>query len=169
MVMSNEKKRQLMMDGPIPGENYTSDTRNYPWHKPPKHKDTDSAIERTINEFFDKTRSQKLVTALEMGVSVATLTDIYLTTGISKGRWTPDFALLLAGPVAHILKMMAEGYGIDYNMGIEKDEVMKSSTFFTEKGRLSNIKYSPPKRLKEEVKQEVASGGLASVDLTEVM
>ena len=27
--------------GPIPGENFTSDERNYPWHRPPEYTDTD--------------------------------------------------------------------------------------------------------------------------------
>ncbi len=32
-------------EGPIPGENYTSDTKNYPWHRPPEFDDLDKAID----------------------------------------------------------------------------------------------------------------------------
>ena len=30
-----------MFDAPIAGENFTSDTRNYPWHRPPEITDYD--------------------------------------------------------------------------------------------------------------------------------
>ena len=32
-------------DGPIPGENFTSETKNYPWHRPPEITDYDEALE----------------------------------------------------------------------------------------------------------------------------
>ena len=30
--------------GPIPGENFTSDERNYPWHRPPEYTDMDLSL-----------------------------------------------------------------------------------------------------------------------------
>ena len=32
-------------DAPIPGENYTAETKNYPWHRPPDIVDYDEAID----------------------------------------------------------------------------------------------------------------------------
>jgi len=106
-------------DGPIPGENYTSDTRNYPWHRPPEITDLDKGIEASIKQLTQHESAVALLTMLQSGVTVVQATDIFLTSGMAKGKWTVDFALLLAGPISHMIKLMAEGYGIKYDMGLE--------------------------------------------------
>lgn len=116
---------------PIPGENYTSDTKNYPWHRPPEHSDLDSAIEDSAKKLLSPEGSVGVITMMEMGIDVATLTDLFLTSGIGAGKWTVDQALLIAGPVSHIMCLMAKGYGIKYNLGIETSlKGVPSKAFF---------------------------------------
>lgn len=107
------------ISGPIPGENYTSDTKNYPWHRPPEITDLDQAIEVSAKQLMSEEGSAGLVTMLQAGMDVATLTDTFVTSGIGAGKWTPDFAILLAGPVSHIIYLMAKGYGIECDLGID--------------------------------------------------
>ena len=38
----------IQPNAPIPGANYTSDTRNYPWHRPPDITDVDEALEHIM-------------------------------------------------------------------------------------------------------------------------
>lgn len=149
-------ERERFQSGPIPGENYTSDTKNYPWHRPPKYTTLDDAIDHVIDHIFEKKRAQTLMTVLEIGIPVSTVTSMYLLSGIGQGKWTPDFALLMAGPVAHTFKIMAEGYGIDYNMGIEEDTKVNTKAFFEETINLKNKKFPEPKTsMKEEIKTEL--------------
>lgn len=108
-------------NGPIPGENYTSDTRNYPWHRPPEITDLDAGVELSVKRLTEKDNAYSLLTMLQAGVSVVQATDMFVTSGIGQGKWTPDFAILLAGPVSHIIKLMADGYGIKYNMGLDNE------------------------------------------------
>lgn len=105
--------------GPIPGENYTSDTKNYPWHRPPEVTSIDQAIEVSAKQLMSEEGSSGLVTMLQTGLDIATLTDTFVTSGIGAGKWTPDFAIMLAGPVSHIIQLMAKGYGIDADLGID--------------------------------------------------
>jgi hypothetical protein len=114
---------QFNPDGPIPGENYTSDTRNYPWHRPPEITDIDKGIEASIKQLTTREASYALLTMLQSGVPVATCADIFVTSGIGAGKWTPDFAILLAGPVAHMMKLMADGYGVKYDMGLDDEHI----------------------------------------------
>jgi len=113
------KKEPFMPDGPIPGENYTSDTRNYPWHRPPQHPDLDDALDACLKRLTSKESAYGLLTMLQSGVTVVQATDIFLTGGIGEGKFTLDTALLLAGPVAHIIKILAEDADIKYKMGTE--------------------------------------------------
>jgi hypothetical protein len=107
-------------DGPIPGENFTSDTKNYPWHRPPEITDYDEALEFTAKEFKKPNALIGLETMLANGITVATMTDFFLTRNIGLGKWTIDFALVIAGPVAKTIELIAVQAGYDYEMGIEE-------------------------------------------------
>lgn len=117
-------------DAPIPGENFTSDTKNYPWHRPPEHTDLDKAIEAIADRLLDEDSAIGILTMLESGVTIVQLTDMFLTSGIGAGKWTMDFALLLAGPTSHILYLMAKSYGIDCDLGIEDTVKPLTRAFF---------------------------------------
>ena len=119
-----------IMSGPIPGANYTSDTKNYPWHRPPEITDLDKAIEAISGQFKDVKAITGLLTMVEMGTDISTLTSILLMTGIGAGKWTPDFALLLAGPTAHYITLLCEGYGVDYDLGIDEKNDAPTKAYF---------------------------------------
>lgn len=134
---------------PIPGENYTSDTKNYAWHRPPEHTDLDKAVDDIAKKLFAKESSVGLFTMLENGATVADLAQILLMSGVEKGKWTVDFALLLAGPTAHIISLMAKGYNIKYDMGIEDKTVPMTKAFF------DGFKVSEPKELSSQNQTEI--------------
>lgn len=115
---------------PIPGANYTSDTKNYPWHRPPEFTSLDDAIEMSFKKLTEENAATGLLTMLEMGAPVSALTHTYVMSGIGAGKWTPDFAILLAGPISHIIYLMAKGYGIDPDMGIDNKVKPPTKSFF---------------------------------------
>ena len=142
-----------MLDGPIPGENYTSDTKNYPWHRPPEITDLDEGIRHSINLLTeDEDEMFKYMAYLDGGFSIVTTTDIFVTIGIADGKWTPDFALLLAGPVSRILEIMAKAYGIKVELGLE-DSNPKPSAALIKAMREGTL--LPAQEVREEVEQEL--------------
>jgi hypothetical protein len=150
-----------LIDGPIPGENYTSDTKNYPWHRPPEFTDLDSAIEASFNKLATTEGAFSLLTALESGISIADMSSIFVINGVGEGKWTVDYAILLAGPIAHIMQIMADGYGIEYSTGW--DETKKPVTSASYK-KMKSIDSGPAlreaiadaKEQVEEIKLEAA-------------
>lgn len=129
------------LDGPIPGENFTSDTKNYPWHRPPDFTDLNEAVDFCIKHLTKKQQSFGILTALEAGVTVAQATRAIVISGISDGKWTPDFAILVAGPVARIIQTLADGYGIDAELGIDPDADLPT---------LNAIKFDPEQIISKE-------------------
>lgn len=115
---------------PIPGANYTSDTKNYPWHRPPEVTNLDDAIELAFKKLTEENAASGLLTMIEMGSTIAELTHTFVLSGIGAGKWTPDFAILLAGPVSHIIYLMAKGYGLDPDMGIDQKIRPPTKAFF---------------------------------------
>lgn len=150
-------EKERLQSGPIPGENYLSNTKNYPWHRPPKYTNVDQALDHVIEHIFEKKRSQTLMTVLEIGIPVSTVVSMYLQAGIGQGKWTPDFAILMAGPVAHIFRIMADGYGVEYDMGIEDNDRIPTKTFFENMADVKTKKLPEKPELKEEVKETVTS------------
>lgn len=148
----------MNLSGPIPGENFTSDTKNYPWHRPPEFTDLDKAIDMIAKKLLSEESSKGIITMLEMGMDITTLTDTFLTSGIGAGKWTPDFALLLAGPVSHIIVLMAKGYDIDYDLGIDQKTKAPTSSFFKEvRNRENAVKVIKENIDVSEVKEKAAA------------
>lgn len=117
-------------DGPIAGANYTSDTKNYPWHQPPQFTDLNKALDMMSEKMTEKKTASSLLTMVELGSPLYKITSTLLVSGIAGGKWTPDFALLLAGPVCRILEIICVAYGVEYTLGIEDDEELATGAFF---------------------------------------
>jgi hypothetical protein len=110
-------------NGPIPGENFTSDTKNYPWHRPPEITDIDSGIIAAMKQLTAREATYGLLNSLQLGVTVVQAATMFVISGIGSGKWAVDHAILLAGPVAKIMQIMADEAEIKYKMGLEDDPI----------------------------------------------
>jgi hypothetical protein len=151
-----------MPSGPIPGENFTTNEKNYPWHRPPDYTDMDSALEKVVAEFEDDPSvMHKYMSFLSVGVPVTSVTDMIVTKGISKGYWTVDFGILLAGPIAKVLTIIAKTFDVKYELGIEEELNYPTST------QLEMALKKPDKQEQalEQARQEVETASAQSLGL----
>lgn len=125
-----------VLNGPIPGENYTSDTKNYPWHRPPEITDIDKGIEAAAKQLTTREGAFGILNTLQAGVTVVQATDMFVTSGVGAGKWTPDFGILLAGPIARIIKIMAEDAGISYAMGLD-DKPIPTISYYKKQSEIT--------------------------------
>lgn len=116
-------------DGPIPGENFTSDTKNYPWHQPPEFTDLGKALDKLSIKLTDKKTVNKLVTTMEMGFPLVSVAQLILMEGVGQGKWTVDLALLMSGPTTKILQIIADSFEIEYELGLDDEDDTPSGTF----------------------------------------
>lgn len=117
-------------NAPIPGANYTSDTRNWPWHRPPDIADIDEALEYVMENLTETDAGMRYMSLVEAEVPLVSIADIIVTLGIGRGKWTPDFAILVAGPVTRMLEIMAKAYNIDYDLGIDDEPNITTSVVY---------------------------------------
>lgn len=114
-----------MMDGPIPGENYTSDTRNYPWHRPPDIVDYDEAVEYVVTQLSQPQTFSTALTMMEAGASLTGVVSAINMINVGEGKYPIDLSLLIAGPIARYLQILAKQNNIEVEVGNEgKDEYM---------------------------------------------
>src|SRR5690606_5835607 len=110
----------------------------------------------------DENGSFAIIGMLEAGIDVLSITQMIIMKGVGAGKWSVDLGLLLAGPIAHIIILMARGYEIDYDVGFSGPPKGPTRVFFKEAKKIDR------QRAKEaagkareggEVIQELASAG----------
>ncbi len=106
-------------DAPIPGENLTSDNRNYPWHRPPDIVDYDEAVEFMINKISEPEDLEGIFALMDLGADVVSITTVFLLTAIKQGRVGVDLAIQIAGPVSRYIEIKATNAEVDYELGLE--------------------------------------------------
>jgi len=116
--MQNLKPR---FDAPIPGENYTSDVKNYPWHRPPEITDFDKAVEFVVEQVSKPSAITTIMSLMEAGANLTSIVSMLNMVNISNGRYAVDTSLLIAGPVARYLNIIAKKNDIDVKIGNENE------------------------------------------------
>lgn len=123
--------------GPIPGANYTSDTKNYPWRQPPEFTDLDEALNYMARKMTDFKTANGILTMAEMEVPLYKIADIILTLGMGEGKWTADYMLLMAGPLTRMIELMCIGMDVEYDLGIyDDDDDFVTGSFYNHEKKL---------------------------------
>ena len=114
----------IKMNAPIAGAHYTSDTRNYPWHRPPDITGYDEAVEYMIQMIDAEEKTEMVFAMLKIEAHIATVVSTLLLQVISKGKIPIDLAILIAGPVARYVEIISEDVGIKTEMGVDNKNRM---------------------------------------------
>ena len=118
-----------MFDAPIAGANYAADTRNYPWHRPPDIVNYDEGVDYMINKMKEPEQIELVFSLLEIDAHVTTVVTSLLMQGLSRGKFSIDLAILMAGPIARYISIIADEQEIKYDMGVgEKDRISITPT-----------------------------------------
>lgn len=118
-----------MFDAPIAGANYAADTRNYPWHRPPDIVNYDEGVDYMINKMKEPEQIELVFSLLEIDAHVTTVVTSLLMQGISRGKFSIDLAILMAGPIARYISIIADEQDIKYDMGVgDKDRISITPT-----------------------------------------
>jgi hypothetical protein len=112
-------KMELIADAPIPGENYLSDTRNYPWHRPPEITDYDVAVDYLIDRLAEPEQTELIYSLIELKQPLTGIVAGLMMQSIGRGKIAIDLAILIAGPVYRYLQIIADQNGLTYESGLE--------------------------------------------------
>ena len=93
---------------------------------------------------------------LEIDATVATVVTSVLMQGISRGKFSIDLAILMAGPLARYISIVADSQGIKYEVGIEDTD--RISITPTALKMVLGIIETEDDDLPEEPVEEAASG-----------
>lgn len=108
-----------IFSGPIPGQSLTAEPGNYPWEQPPKYANPLDALDYYLKRFTNQEVLDDLVDMLEMGIPVATFTEIALKRGFMEGLHTVDVKMLLKPMLMMHIKGLADAAGVEYKLSMD--------------------------------------------------
>ena len=115
----------MKIDAPVPGANLLADTRNYPWHRPPDITDYDEAVSYMISRISQEEQAELVYSLLQTDTTVTTVVSGLLMQSIAKGKIPIDLAILISGPVARYIEVIAQTNGYKYDMGTDTSDRVK--------------------------------------------
>jgi hypothetical protein len=90
-----------------------------PYKNPPQYSTVEDAIDFYIGRMATEEFSDKLVTSLELGVSVAQIANIMQIHGVMEGQHTLDVSMLILPVLMEFIRLIADTRGVEYDMGID--------------------------------------------------
>lgn len=114
-----------MFDAPVAGANYAADTRNYPWHRPPDLVNYDEGVDYIIKKLQDPEQLETVYALLKIDIQVSTVVTSLFMQAISRGKFSIDLAILMAGPIARYIGIIADEQDIKYDMGVGDEDRIK--------------------------------------------
>jgi hypothetical protein len=152
------KKSKPFFHGPIPGENYLADTKNYPWHKPPDIVDYDEGVEYMMQKLGEKPAVAAIAALTKKETSILELTKYNVLGELKAGTFSIDLGLLLAGPIAKTIEMIAKSQNVDPYLGWEQEPTLLTSDM------LDRTEGIDPKKLSEDTQNTVEEAPIEEQD-----
>ena len=118
-----------VFNAPIAGANYTADTRNYPWHRPPDLVEYDGGVGYILNKLKEDEQLELVFSLIKIDAKISTIVTSILMQAISRGKFSIDLAILIAGPIARYISIIADEQDLKYDMGVgDEDRVVITPT-----------------------------------------
>ena len=117
-------KAGTSFDRPMPGESLTRDPDDrLPFEQPPKFTDRNDALEYHFELFTEEDNYAGIMDALESGVSIMEVVQVFLMQGFRDGLYNPDMMLMLAEPLAYMIAALAERAEVEFTIMNDPDEM----------------------------------------------
>jgi len=156
-----------LIEGPIPGENLSQDPKTKPWKRPPQYVKFDDALEYVIDEVIpEKAYLPSVIVLAQQNVPLTTIVTTSLVGMTSRGKFSLDVALLLAGPVYKLMSRILDEFEVSYLTGFESaqeftSKVSGTATETAPKAKpLTKAQERELEAISEEMKEEIPQGGL---------
>ena len=109
-------RKMSPFEGPVPGQSLTAKKGNMPYERPPEDTDPEKALVKLFNGLTKQENAHRTLALLEQGIPVKTMVRTLLLGGFMEGKYSAPMLPIMAGPLALMLKSMADEAGIKAQM-----------------------------------------------------
>ena len=103
-----------LLAGPIPGMSLTSEPGAYPWENPSQLNTLDEAVEYYSEKILQPEVEDKVLIALDDGVSAEKLAEMLAISGTMNGIHSLDIAYIVMPYIKELAMYLADLYQTDY-------------------------------------------------------
>lgn len=108
---------------PMPGQSLTrSPDEKLPFEGPPKYTNRNDVLEYYFELFTEEENYSAIMDALESGVSVMEVVQVFVMQGFQQGLYNPDMMLMIAEPLAYMIAALAERAEVEFTIMGDEDE-----------------------------------------------
>jgi hypothetical protein len=111
-----------IFDAPIPGSSLTAEIGSRAWKNPPQYDTVEEVLDFYIERMSSDEFSDKLIHALDLGVSVTQIANLMQIHGVMEGQHTLDVSMLILPVLMEFIRLIADTRGIEYNMGVDEHD-----------------------------------------------
>ena len=111
---------------PIVGNSLVTDIQSSPLKNPPQFSTIDETIDFYIQRMTTDEFSDKLIYALEAGVSVSQIANLMQLHGVMEGQHTLDVSIMILPILMEFIRYIAETRGVEYDLGIDEYDPSKA-------------------------------------------
>lgn len=104
---ASPKNPDPFMKGP-PGWSLTQPPGKWPWETPPQYTNPDEVVELIIDRLDEEETQERYKKLMLAGVSIEEITKSITMAGFMQGKYSPDVAEIIKGPVAIYLMKIAD-------------------------------------------------------------
>ena len=109
-----------IFDAPIPGSSLTAEIGSRAWKNPPQYDTVEEVLDFYIERMSSDEFSDKLIHALDLGVSVTQIANLMQIHGVMEGQHTLDVSMLILPVLLEFIRLIADTRGVEYDMGIDE-------------------------------------------------
>ena len=113
-----------MFDAPIPGQSLTNEPKNYPWENPTRLNSPEDALVFHMERLEEPRRIKAALDFLQMDMTVVTLVEGILRSGVANGEHSIDVSMLIAPVIHEHIVSLAKVARIDFDEGLEDEDEM---------------------------------------------
>jgi len=163
---------------PVPGWSLTQPPGKWPWEKPPEMVDPDEVVDRIITRLEDEQTQEQYVKLMFAGISIEEITHSIAVAGFMEGRFSPDVAEIIKGPIGIYLMGLATDYNVPVKvfadeMALKREQEGIDDTTILEVMRQRNPEFAEfveqdfenPEARQRMVREQQMSEGFLAVDM----
>jgi len=112
----------------VPGYSFTQPKGKWAWDNPPQEVDPDIVVSDMLDSIESGDKKEQLVKLMFAGVSIQEIVNTIAHTGFAEGKFNPDVAEMIKGPIAIYLLGVADDYNVPVKFYKNSERKQQQST-----------------------------------------
>lgn len=127
-----------------PGFSLTQRPGQWNWEKPPQMTHPAEVVDSIIDKLEEPSTQDEVINMMLSGISVEEIVNVFAVHGVDRGKFTPDVAEIIKGPLSFYLLGIADEFNIPVKLFGNEERYRQKKRGMTQSQLLSVMKRRNP-------------------------